>query len=326
MSLRAALEARRCGDDRFECRRVCRPVPGVISEHEFGVGPLACELPGDVWRSADVEPSVDEHARDAGQAVRVAKELIVVEEPCVAPVVGDDSRKSTSGSEDRRIGDRVDVPGRSRRVCPPTRTMRSPPAPGSTDLHQGGAVRTRPTDRHRDLLRHAVAESSPLLREQPAHRRVTHSTSRRDVETTLTRIISVTRPGWDCPYARPSAEPHDPPHTIQRSMPRCSRSRSQSPTRLLVTLVDRSTHSSPACVECSAHSCAGRTTQSGSGPDRTCAGTTASIPNRARRAIPLPVCRPDPHSFPKRGCAPHQHRAGRARTARSPQTPPSPRA
>ena len=46
----------------------------------------------------------------------------------------------------------------------------------------------------------------------------------------------MTRSGCVSAYARASVEPHDPPNTCQRSMPRCSRIFSMSATRSQVVL------------------------------------------------------------------------------------------
>ena len=50
----------------------------------------------------------------------------------------------------------------------------------------------------------------------------------------------MTRSGNRSAYASASVTPHDAPHTSQRSIPRCSRSRSMSAIRWWVVLVDRS--------------------------------------------------------------------------------------
>src|SRR5262249_47896747 len=56
-------------------------VPGVLNEAQLSIRPRSRELPGCVWRAAHIVPAMQQHARNAGEAVRVAQEHAFFE-PC----------------------------------------------------------------------------------------------------------------------------------------------------------------------------------------------------------------------------------------------------
>ena len=84
-------------------------VPRVVEHDEPARGPPPGQPPRRLHRAADVVTPVDEHAGDPVESVGVAKQLTVVQEPVVAPVVGDQAGESQWPSVVRR---RVPVPSK----------------------------------------------------------------------------------------------------------------------------------------------------------------------------------------------------------------------
>ena len=135
---------------------------------------------------------------------------------------------------------------------------------------------------------------------------------------TPTMTISDTRSGCRSAYARISVDPHEPPNSSQRSMPRCSRSRSMSAIRWSVVLsphvggrVAGVRRAAPAAALVEQHDAVpGRVEV----PARAGGGSTptrAAVHDHARAC--RPGCRRPPST---RGCR-RRRRACRGRRARS---------
>ena len=130
----------------------------------------------------------------------------------------------------------------------PRDTIRRPRAADlRIGIEQQAAVRIDDVDVSK-FVRHRVPSRSHCSgKKAPTPPRNNQSNSERRAEFTPHSTMPVTRSGCRSPYASPSALPHEPPVTSQRSTPRCSRSRSMSAIRFGVVLFDRSMSGSLAC-------------------------------------------------------------------------------
>jgi hypothetical protein len=145
-----------------------RVVSGVIDHDELTAVPRCREHPRNVQRGAEIEPSVDEHAGDAGQLVDVAEESVILQPSGVAPVVS--YQAGEAEAKDRVVVARV------RWVAGARPDMGSlPGALVSCRLlaHGGVRVEQKPVvglDETRVALgpRNAIARPRPLRWEEPA--------------------------------------------------------------------------------------------------------------------------------------------------------------
>ena len=149
--------------------------------------------------------------------VGVAQQRAVVEERGVAPVVRDEPGEAEAEARIVDSGGRVRGRAPWRRACPPTRTTPRRPARGSQGPGPAaGGHRRRQGRRHARVGGTASRNCSHCSGNTRPIARVTHSTSARDVPTTLARTISLTRSGWASAYASakrraPRSSPQQPP-------------------------------------------------------------------------------------------------------------------
>lgn len=66
----------------------------VVMHDELAARPGLSQFPGGEQRTAEIEPAMDEHGRDAREPMRIAQQLALIEPRIVPEVVGDDARES----------------------------------------------------------------------------------------------------------------------------------------------------------------------------------------------------------------------------------------
>src|SRR4051794_28515530 len=84
----ARSEAIRGRDEYLVHTRVVGTMACLIDKDELSVGPRLGEVPGNVGRTADVEPALDQHPGDAGEGFRLPQKNPVLQPGGVPPVVG----------------------------------------------------------------------------------------------------------------------------------------------------------------------------------------------------------------------------------------------
>jgi hypothetical protein len=80
-------------DKPLTCASISGAVARIVDHQQFASRPCACEGPSDIRRATDIQPAMDEDARNARELSCLAKQQPIFKPRGMPPVVGNKSRK-----------------------------------------------------------------------------------------------------------------------------------------------------------------------------------------------------------------------------------------